>query len=87
MWLDLRPTDKEKGDKNVVEYKSTILHEFGHALGLEHEHQHPDIHQPYDDKELKEVVKDKDDIDTNWKQIENPDLKHPYDKDSIMHYL
>jgi hypothetical protein len=25
-----------------LDYKETVLHEFGHALALEHEHQHPD---------------------------------------------
>ena len=38
-------------------YKRLILHEFGHALGLEHEHQRPDIPNLFDDEKLKEIVR------------------------------
>lgn len=40
------------------EYKLVILHEFGHALGLIHEHQHEDAPIVYNDQKLKEYVKD-----------------------------
>jgi len=33
-----------------VEYSSTVLHEFGHALGCIHEHQNPKISIPWDKK-------------------------------------
>ena len=39
-------------------YKSLILHTFGHALGLEHEHQRPDAPNLFDDEKLKEIVRD-----------------------------
>ncbi|PJZ44123.1 M12 family metallopeptidase [Leptospira brenneri] len=32
--------------------KSTILHEFGHALGLDHEHQNPSNHTPWNRKAI-----------------------------------
>jgi hypothetical protein len=38
-------------------YKSLIQHEFGHALGLEHEHQRPDVPNLFDDEKLKEIVR------------------------------
>lgn len=34
------------------EYRATILHEFGHALGLLHEHQHPQGGIPWDKEKL-----------------------------------
>lgn len=34
MWLGVKPSDED--------FKMVVLHEFGHALGMEHEHQHPD---------------------------------------------
>lgn len=62
-----------------------VLHEFGHLLGLEHEHQHPDVPAP-----IHEVISEfsanfpKDQIDPQPR-----DSKHiyaPYDISSIMHY-
>lgn len=35
-----------------AEYRATILHEFGHALGLLHEHQHPQGGIPWDKSKL-----------------------------------
>ena len=38
-------------------YKYTILHEFGHALGMKHEHQHKDAPPLYVEQKLREYVK------------------------------
>jgi hypothetical protein len=35
-------------DTDDEEYSRTVLHEFGHALGCIHEHQHPDTDIPWD---------------------------------------
>lgn len=40
MWLQ---SVSSKFLKNYKEYKQLVLHEFGHALGLIHEHQHPGV--------------------------------------------
>ena len=78
--------------KDDYHKEATILHEFGHVLGLGHEHQHP---------EYLEVMKKFIDIDAtmNCYGIEKPSfyreqygklnytlVKTQYDPDSIMHY-
>lgn len=40
-------------------YKFLILHEFGHALGLIHEHQREDAPILYNDQNLREFVKNR----------------------------
>ena len=85
------------------DYESTILHEFGHALGLDHEHQHPDAPNllTSDQEKLREFISRKyfpkgtpradidDYIDDQWKRMHNgrDTMTTPWDKDSIMHYL
>ena len=79
-------------------YKYTILHEFGHALGLQHEHQRPEIQQLYSDTrlrtyvarvhKLKTIREINGFIEVNWKKLPNrqDSMNTDYDKDSIMHY-
>ena len=60
--------------------RGTMLHEFGHALGLKHEHQHPDTKI----KNQKKICSIKD-----IKKKESCEKNHiltSYDKKSIMHY-
>lgn len=38
------------------DFHSTVLHEFGHALGLFHEHQHPDANIPWDRAALRRHI-------------------------------
>jgi len=39
-------------------FESTVLHEFGHALGMEHEHQHPHANIPWDLKALRRLLRE-----------------------------
>ena len=54
MWLNLAPKHRE-GDW-PSRYKRTIRHEFGHALGMNHEHSHPDAPPLYDEMKLEKHV-------------------------------
>ncbi|KAJ7576369.1 hypothetical protein C8J56DRAFT_899894 [Mycena floridula] len=71
-----------------------IRHEFGHVflVGLQHEHQCPDIDIPWTDKELVyEAYKDKgrDWVDADiFRRFAAPDVQcsREYDKKSVMHY-
>jgi hypothetical protein len=73
-------------------FERTVIHEFGHALGAEHEHQHPDADIPWDIPKVyawyaakghsKAVVDE-----SVLAKIDNPRVrKVPYDRHSIMHY-
>eukprot|EP01043_Picozoa_sp_COSAG02_P055251 COSAG02_NODE_6378_length_3611_cov_203.740319_6_plen_345_part_01 len=73
--------------------RGTVLHEFGHALGLKHEHQHPDAGIPYDEAK---VLKLYSGPPHHWSEttirhnvLNPPNRSHvagKYDCDSIMHY-
>lgn len=73
--------------------KGTILHEFGHALGLQHEHKHPQRSFNYNEKEvyvtcsnLGWTKKMCDDFKVNTYPTEGHVIFN-YDLNSIMHYL
>lgn len=75
------------GDKQVVNLPSVpsvrlVLHEFGHVMGLGHEHQHPDRD--------KFVKVDRSCVPEEHRESFAPRSKHvvsrSYDVDSIMHY-
>ena len=75
--------------------RGTILHEFGHAIGLKHEHQHPDCPIDWNKVVLYQYYKDngnwgKDKVDeqilTKFDK-NDPNLRFfEYDRDSVMHY-
>lgn len=70
----------------------TIRHEFGHALGLEHEHQHPDHTINWDTKKLYaetgKVGLTRGETDKNFLTTLSLDTttRSLYDPASIMHY-
>lgn len=77
------------GDEHFVR---NVLHEFGHVLGMEHEHLHPDADIPWDVEKvlqagqaggLSEADVRRDFLD---KVERKASLLLPYDRDSIMHY-
>ena len=73
--------------------RATIIHEFGHVLGLGHEHQHPRywncIKKFLDLSTMKKDLRVKEEhFRSNWTNTE-PDRNSTmsdYDEDSVMHY-
>ncbi|MFJ4194971.1 M12 family metallopeptidase [Pseudomonas sp. NPDC089534] len=74
-----------------AKFEATVLHEFGHALGFEHEHLHPDAHIPWNREKVYNRYRfsiSREEIDDNFfNPINEPTLYcTEYDRDSIMHY-
>lgn len=74
-------------------FESTVIHEFGHALGLHHEHQHPDAGIPWDrEKTYIHMAYNHNfsraEVDANVFPLERSALRTytPYDRQSVMHY-
>lgn len=76
----------------LPDFKRIVLHEFGHALGAEHEHQHPDANIPWDEdkviKEFKGNGVNEENVRWNMFRKLNPaDYAYStYDPTSVMHY-
>lgn len=74
------------------DFDRVVLHEFGHALGAEHEHQHPDANIPWDEEKvlkeygeqgLSEAFIRRNILD----KYEAADVSYSsYDPHSVMHY-
>ena len=70
----------------------TILHEFGHALGLAHEHQHPDylrvMGKFLDEAAMRTCTKIKklSSFQDQYGELPYGLMKTRYDVESIMHY-
>ncbi|MGA5692679.1 M12 family metallopeptidase [Cytobacillus pseudoceanisediminis] len=89
MHLDLVTLTSEETMRGI------ILHEFGHALGLEHEHQHPEnsivwtrdkVYEYFENKKWSRTDVDK----FIFEKFSHEDKKYfflKYDKNSIMHYF
>ncbi len=91
MWLCVHGKEDTRSKYNV-------LHETGHALGLFHEHQHPDAVDIYDREAVIKDIKDlkgkseieaeeyyKKNFEKSEKRDEDEDEKK-YDPDSVMRY-
>ena len=82
MWLDLSGKDD-----NYNEY--LVVHEFGHALGLGHEHQRSDfracIISFLDETKMRKRLKDRYE---DWGNDDKLDINSAteYDSESVMHY-
>ncbi|WP_109511189.1 matrixin family metalloprotease [Pseudomonas ovata] len=76
----------------LPELPRIVLHEFGHALGAVHEHQHPRANIPWNipllTALLKQVGYSEALIQKNFlEHYEAADFKHAaYDRDSVMHF-
>ncbi|MBA1229339.1 zinc-dependent metalloprotease [Pseudomonas viridiflava] len=74
------------------ELERIVLHEFGHALGAVHEHQHPDAKIPWNEPLLRQLLAQagysEELIARNFlDQYEAADFHYTaYDRDSIMHF-
>lgn len=80
-------------DTSEEEYERVVVHEFGHALGCIHEHQHPKAKIPWDRPKVYDYYKqnfgwDRNKVDHNVfrKYSENITNFSSYDSLSIMHY-
>lgn len=84
-WFNDKTSDKE--------FRRTTLHEFGHALGLIHEHQHPQGGIPWNKEAVYEYYKktnnwDKNTVDGNiFRKLDKKQTQYSsFDKESIMIY-
>lgn len=84
MVLGIKPSDPQ--------FAARVMHEFGHALGAEHEHQHPHADIPWD---LPKVYAHYAAMGHSKETVDESVLKRlpevsammlPYDRHSIMHY-
>jgi len=88
MKLDIESLRRLNGQDRRLCFQSSVLHEFGHVLGLFHEHQHPHCGKKWDMAFLH--------YRTGWSQqlVHKAYAPHspagktlePYDPKSIMHY-
>ncbi|KTB90745.1 zinc-dependent metalloprotease [Pseudomonas syringae pv. syringae PD2774] len=78
--------------KPMPELTRIVLHEFGHALGAVHEHQHPQANIPWNEPLLRSLLSQTglsdEEINTNFfDRYEAADFHHSaYDRDSVMHF-
>lgn len=86
------PTMKLSVTEDMPEFQRTVLHEFGHVLGAQHEHQHPDANIPWNEdllySEFEEKGVSREQVRSNFldKFDRNTHFFTVYDPKSIMHY-
>jgi len=76
---------------SYISQRETVLHEFGHALGLNHAHQHPQRSFSFNKNKLYAHCWDRFNYSKkqcNWNILKKNPIKNylSYDEDSIMHY-
>ncbi|KPX44866.1 matrixin family metalloprotease [Pseudomonas syringae pv. tagetis] len=77
--------------KPLPELTRIVLHEFGHALGAVHEHQHPQANIPWNEPLMRSLLAQTglsdDEINANFfDRYEAADFHYSaYDRDSVMH--
>jgi hypothetical protein len=86
MYIAVKPADEG--------FEAMVLHEFGHALGLLHEHLHPESKIPWNKEKVYEdygraLNVSRDEIHQNFFATYPPASvrRTPYDTTSIMHYM
>lgn len=68
---------------------TTVQHEFGHALGLHHEHQHPQATLDFNWERLSQATAGEESptfVDDNFAPLVNGLVTSAYDQRSVMHY-
>lgn len=91
MSLDVFSSISNQRERSL-QRRAAILHEFGHALGMEHEHTHPDFKVVWNYRTLQATLGwDAERVNRKY----NPSyyrqkgwdmIRYPYDPESIMHY-
>ncbi|WP_025110894.1 M12 family metallopeptidase [Pseudomonas sp. H1h] len=80
-------------DLSIKFFMAQATHEFGHMLGAEHEHLHPEMTIPWDKEAVYQHFDARSDLDrsridlTYFNLLDASEVNHsPYDPKSIMHY-
>lgn len=89
MTLNMHHNDQRSAEERRNHRQSDVLHEFGHALGMEHEHAHPDCPIQWNYR----VVQgrrgwDAQQVRRNYRKLDKASTTklNAYDPKSIMHY-
>lgn len=87
MWIDMCRGGGMPASERRSKRRYNVLHEFGHALGMQHEHQHPECKANWNYRVLQqrmgwsaEAVRD------NFGRLAQGVKLAEYDPESIMHY-
>ncbi|KAI8651909.1 Peptidase M12A domain-containing protein [Fusarium sp. Ph1] len=89
MTLNMHHDDQRSAEDRRKHRQSDVLHEFGHALGMEHEHAHPDCPIKWNYR----IVQgrrgwDAQKVAHNYRKLDKAStaIRNAYDPKSIMHY-